>query len=238
MIEGRGTPETDWLPFLADLPELALEPLPARALVVAPHPDDEVLGVGGLIAALADSGVPVTVICVTDGEASHPGGSVEPGDLAAMRTAETASAVATLSPDVQVRHLHLPDGGRDTLVAPLLAAVHTEPSYWLLAPWTGDGHPDHEAVGRACEAIAERDGARLLTYPVWAWHWAHPPAPELPWGRAHRFNLSPGGRAVKSQALSAFVSQIAPLGPLPEDEPVLPAWVLERFRRPFEVVFA
>jgi LmbE family N-acetylglucosaminyl deacetylase len=238
VIEGRGTPEAVWLPFLSELPHLDLSPLPSRAVVVAPHPDDEVLGVGGLLALLADAGVAVSVVCVTDGEASHPGGSVAPDALAAVRVAETAAAVSVLGLTAPVWHLHLPDGGRAALQRPLLEGLHLDPEHWLIGPWSGDGHPDHEAVGVACEDIAARDGARLLAYPVWAWHWATPPAPELPWSRARRVDLPPEVRTRKQAALSSFVSQTAPQGPLPEDAPVLPQHVLDRFHRPYEVVFA
>ncbi|RYF32509.1 MAG: hypothetical protein EOO26_11285, partial [Comamonadaceae bacterium] len=50
-----------------------------RAVVVAPHPDDEVLSVGGLLAMLSNNGAArsddfvVTAITVTDGAASHTG---------------------------------------------------------------------------------------------------------------------------------------------------------------------
>jgi LmbE family N-acetylglucosaminyl deacetylase len=237
VIEGRGTTEREWLPFLTDLPCFPLAPLPSRAVVVAPHPDDEVLGVGGLIALLAEVGVAVTVVSVTDGEASPPGGSVGPEVLAALRVAETAIAVAVLGVTAPVEHLHLPDGGRTALLEPLLSALSVDPAAWLIGPWSGDGHPDHEAVGWACEQIAARDGARLLSYPVWAWHWARPPALDLPWSRAHRLDLPAEVQALKEQAISAFVSQTQPLGRRPEDAPVLPQHVLARFRRPYEVLF-
>ena len=41
--------------------------------MVAAHPDDEVLGVGGTMAILAAAGARLRLIAVTDGEASHPG---------------------------------------------------------------------------------------------------------------------------------------------------------------------
>jgi LmbE family N-acetylglucosaminyl deacetylase len=238
VIEGSGTSEHEWLPFLTGLPAFPLAPLPSRVVVVAPHPDDEVLGVGGLTALLAEAGVPVRIISVTDGEASHPGASVGPDVLAALRRAETATAVAALGVAAPVEHLHLPDGGCGALVEPLLDALDLDPSSWLIGPWSGDGHPDHEAVGRACEQVAGRDGARLVSYPVWAWHWARPPAPDLPWSRAHRLQLPRDVQVRKERAMAAFVSQTRPLGPLPEDAPVLPPQVLARFRRPYEVVFA
>ena len=234
-ITGTGTPESGWLPRLPLLAPLPLTPPPARAVVVAPHPDDEVLGVGGLLALLAAAGTQVEVIAVTDGEASNPGGSVPSDELAARRRVETAAALDRLGVRAGVTHLHLPDGGAAGLERPVLAALRLGPGDWLLAPWSRDGHPDHEAVGRACESAAARDGARLLAFPVWAWHWAGPA--DLPWHRARRVDLSPEVLAAKAAAVAQFVTQVAPLGPLPEDAPVLAPHVLARFARPCEVVF-
>ena len=239
VIAGAGTTEAQWLPFLAGLalPALRLEPAPARVVVLAPHPDDEVLGVGGLIALLARLGSRVEVVAVTDGEASHPGGGLPPMALATCRVRETRRAVAALGVTHPVRHLHLPDGGCAALTGPVVAALHLAPGDWLLAPWSGDGHPDHEAVGRAAELVADRDGARLLAYPVWAWHWADPGTATLPWERGLRVDLPVDVQAKKTSATACFVSQIEPLGPGPQDLPVLPAHVLARFSRSFEVVF-
>ena len=234
-IIGTGTPEPDWLPHLPPLAPLPLEPPPARAVVVAPHPDDEVLGVGGLLALLAAAGTQVQVVAVTDGEASNPGGSVPPDELAARRRVETAAALDRLGVHADVTHLQLPDGGAAGLERPVLAALTLRPGDWLLAPWSLDGHPDHEAVGRACESAAARDGARLLAFPVWAWHWAGPA--DLPWHRAQRVDLPPEVLVAKAAAVAQLVTQVAPLGPLPEDDPVLPPHVLARFARPCEVVF-
>ena len=48
------------------------EPPRKLTVVVAPHPDDETLLSGGLIAHQARAGVPVIVLAVTDGEAAYP----------------------------------------------------------------------------------------------------------------------------------------------------------------------
>lgn len=237
VIAGRGTPESTWLPHLTGIPEMPLDDLPSRVVVVAPHPDDEVLAVGGLLALLAAAGTQVDVLAVTDGEASHPGGSVRPAELATMRVRETERALSLLGLSGRVVRLGLADGGCEALEEPVVEALELSAGEWVLGPWAGDGHPDHEAVGRACVRAASRSGARLLAFPVWAWHWATPDEPSLPWHRARQVLLPPTVQHAKAAALQAFVTQVAPIGPLRADEPILPPHVLARFGRPAEVVF-
>lgn len=228
-IEGAGTPESVWLPFLErlDPPELVLPDGPIT--LVAPHPDDEVLGCGGMLCNAAESGRAVRVIAVTDGEASNPGGSVDPIELARRRVIETETALAALGVPPPQR-LALPDGGADILEDAVAALPLTGT---VLAPWIGDGHPDHEAVGRGCR----RTGATVLEFPVWAWHWATPDDPRVPWSRARRVTLTPAAQAAKATAIAAFRSQLRPLGPRPEDAPVLTPATMARFARPYEIVF-
>ena len=57
-------------------------------LVVAAHPDDEVLGCGGTIAKMADQGVPVHVAFLADGVFSRTGDSAaQQEELQARRVA-------------------------------------------------------------------------------------------------------------------------------------------------------
>ena len=77
--------------------------------------------------------------------------------------------------------------GWPTCSTEMLAA--RPPGTWCAATWRGDGHPDHEAVGRAAATAVERTGAVLVEYPVWMWHWALPGDPDVPWYRAHTVPL-------------------------------------------------
>ena len=61
--------ETGWARTLEQAS--AWIPNPVPTVVVAPHPDDETLAAGGLIAALTSRGIPVTVVAVTDGEHAY-----------------------------------------------------------------------------------------------------------------------------------------------------------------------
>ena len=236
-IEGTGTSEDTWRDWtgVAGWPALPLDPA-TPPLVVAPHPDDEVLGAGGLLALLPGA----EVVVVTAGEASHPGSTVHtPARLAAIRRDETTEALRRLGlPETAVRHLGQPDGGvdEDALTEHLTARL--TPGRWCLATWRGDGHPDHEAVGRAAASACAATGAILLEYPIWTWHWAEPGDERVPWSRARRIDLTPAAQQAKQQAILAFPSQIHDLGPDPADAAILPPHVLARFRRPFEVVFA
>ncbi|CAM5482517.1 1D-myo-inositol 2-acetamido-2-deoxy-alpha-D-glucopyranoside deacetylase [Streptomyces californicus] len=97
-IQAPGTPEAAWQawPGWQDLPEAALDSV-GRVVVVAAHPDDEVLGFGGALALLAASGTEVTVVAVTDGEGSHPDSDlVTAPELVRLGTAETRAALAEL----------------------------------------------------------------------------------------------------------------------------------------------
>jgi LmbE family N-acetylglucosaminyl deacetylase len=55
-------------------------------IVVAPHPDDESLGCGGLIVDACRQGLPGKVVIVSDGAGSHPNSKAYPPDrLTALR---------------------------------------------------------------------------------------------------------------------------------------------------------
>ena len=66
-------------------------------LILAPHPDDESLGCGGLIAACCDAGRPPFVLFLTDGTGSHPRSlSYPPDRLRETRQTEARRAMAAL----------------------------------------------------------------------------------------------------------------------------------------------
>lgn len=241
-IQAPGTDEERWLAWdgIGKLPEAEL-PRRGRVVVVAAHPDDEVLGAGGMMARFAASGVAVTVVSVTDGEQSHADSdAVTPADLARQRASELRAALAALGADAaEVVRLRIPDtevAFHEDAVAKALGGVLTGADL-CLAPWIGDLHGDHEAAGRAALTAAREAGVQCLMYPVWMWHWAQPDDPRIPWTSASRVDLTPAEAAAKRAAAQRFVSQIRPLGPEPQDAAVLPPEELAHHLRDTEVVF-
>lgn len=243
VLDGLGTPESVWSAWAApsSWSELDLTVPPSRVVVVAPHPDDEVLGVGGLLRLLSDRGVAALVVAVTDGEASHPGSpTLAPEQLRDRRADERLDALDRLGVAAEVQRLGLPDGGvagdESALATALRGLVRADD--WCVATWTGDGHPDHEAVGRAAAAASAATGARLIEVPIWVWHWAVPDDPRVPWDRARQVPLPAEAAAAKQRAVDAYRSQIAPLSDYPADAAILPPPILARLLRPFETVFS
>jgi LmbE family N-acetylglucosaminyl deacetylase len=235
-----GPGERVWASTLRSTDLRPLDSLHARRLVVvAPHPDDEVLGAGGLIQKALDERVIVEVIAVTDGEASHPESTVAPLlGLADVRARESETALRRLGwPEPVITRLGLPDGHVSERRSELDAALHDFllPDDLCVAPWRLDGHPDHDVCGESATEAAHAVGARSLSYLVWTWHWADPHGSDVPWELCRRMDLSRRARARKRWATSAFTSQIEPLGPADADAAILPAPLLRRFWRPFEI---
>jgi LmbE family N-acetylglucosaminyl deacetylase len=170
-----GTSAATWASLIDDAPPLDLTSV-ASVVVVAPHPDDETLGAGALIAECRRRSIAVTVVVVTDGAAAPS--SSTPSELARRRANEVSAAVRALNPDAQLTVLGYPDGAtdqhRDAIRDEL--AIITQGADLIVAPWRGDGHRDHRVVGEICASL----GIALLEYPIWMWHWGTPDDPRIP----------------------------------------------------------
>ena len=195
-------------------------------LVVAPHPDDETLGCGELIARRVARGETVHTLFVTDGGASHPNSRAwTRARLAATREAEAAEALRRLGAGAQPRtFLRLPDAGmpargsaaHTAALATTTALLRDLRPALALLPWRRDPHRDHrDSWALATEALAAAGStAAVLEYAIWLDELGaaedHPGAAEM-----ERVSL-PAAGAVKRFALQAHASQ---LGGLIDDDP-------------------
>jgi LmbE family N-acetylglucosaminyl deacetylase len=149
-------------------------------VILSPHPDDETLGAGGLIADACASGQAVDVVVVTDGAGSHPRSKQYPRKrLVDLRYSEVhqAGAALGLQPD-RVTFLGLPDTMAPSSGPEFAAAadaigdvVRRSGASSLLVTWEEDPHCDHEASAKLAKAVAEMTpGLKIWAYPIWGWH--------------------------------------------------------------------
>lgn len=197
-------------------------------LVVAPHPDDETLGCGGLIALASRRGLLVHTVFVTDGGASHPGSAAwSRQGLAERREREAAEALRRLGAGAQPRtFLRLKDADMPARGSPAharaaaaLAAILGDLSPGLaLLPWRRDPHRDHRDTWRlAMDAIAASgQSPEILEYAIWLDELGRPgDRPREGEMEMVRVDVSAGLDA-KRHALEAHESQ---LGRLITDDP-------------------
>ncbi len=243
VVEEDSDTETDFDDVLSGMPITRAEslvPHGCRAVIVAPHPDDEIISCGGLMAQLKHLGRDMTLIAVTDGDASHPESSLWPRTrLMHERPRETQMAL---------KQMHI--GGLDTIRIGLgdgkvhshtswlssFIAAQLQPNDVVFSTWRLDGHPDHDAVGYASHHAANAAGVKHVEMPVWCWHWASPGDKRIPWNRARQLPIGDTLLRRKNRAMQSFKSQIEP-DPSTGSAPVLPAQALRKLIRPSEIYF-
>ncbi len=151
-----------------------------RVLVLAAHPDDEVLGMGGTIAAHADAGDDVRIVVVTDGSSTQYPGDAE---IRMRKEDEALRAAAELGVTDYV-HLDLPDMRLDTLPHVEVNRVVEEHVAGFAAQVVYTPHPDvnrdhrvlFDSVAVATRPTPDRLVRRVLTYaPTSSTEWT--PAP-------------------------------------------------------------
>ena len=137
-----------------------------RFLVVAPHPDDETVGCGGL---LAHYGPQCEVLLLTDGRKGGPAdGSKTEEETAEIRRAEF-EAVAAFFKVASVKALSLPDSClRENPKA--VSSVDLRRYDKIFIPYRLERHPDHAAANRIIRKLYkwQRCKAELLEYEVWS----------------------------------------------------------------------
>lgn len=133
------------------------------AVVIAPHPDDEVLGCGGTMARMAQAGVQVHVVIMTRG---GPPRFTEDQIDRVMAEAECAHGVLNVT---RTHFLNFPAAGLDTLpiadvnerLDQLLRSIRPDA---LFVPFVGDIHFDHQVAFTAAMVFARPRAAGAPTH--------------------------------------------------------------------------
>ena len=147
-----------------------------NVLVVAAHPDDEVLGCGGTIARLAQAGVKVDVLLIADGEKSRLTNedTAELGKLKNKRQSAAERARIILG-SKSVECLDFPDNALDTvsmldIVKVIEKRIENLRPNVIFTHHPSDVNIDHrivyEAVTVACRPVPEFPVKELLFFEV------------------------------------------------------------------------
>jgi len=192
---------------------------PTSLLVIVPHPDDECLGCGGLIARTRAAGGRVRLLFLTEGENAT---GTPDASLGKVRCKEAAQAAARLGvPDNDLHWLGLPDSRLDKLSAAqaesfrttLLALLESDSTDLVAVSSVLDGSSEHIAAAQLSWASLQAmpNAPALLGYLVWtAW------SPTLLWRLLFTrwpvciLGLDPETRTAKCEALACHQSQLRP----------------------------
>jgi LmbE family N-acetylglucosaminyl deacetylase len=198
------------------------------AVIIAPHPDDEILACGGLIALKRAMGVPVLIIFLTNGENSLSGWTDEkPLKVAEVRRNQAACAAACVGvPRDALRWVGLPDGaiplpGTDAFdaAAVKLRAEINSTAYEIFCPHRCDSLADHEAAAELTLA-AVGPAVTVQQYIIWGWyngyrHMLRFPVAGSPWRLDIRRVVYKKVKAMREYLQPMAVSGIPFTGKLP-----------------------
>jgi LmbE family N-acetylglucosaminyl deacetylase len=214
-------------------------------IVVAPHPDDESLACGGLLAEACRQGLRGKVVVVSDGVGSHPNSKAYPPDRLRSLREEEARQAATelgLKPE-DMFFLGLPDRfvpsegeEAERAIGEIVHFVEQTGARSLLVSWRHDPHCDHEASYQIARAVQRQAGElRLFEYVVWG-H-TLPPSTEVDPIGGFRIKVDQEALEKKRRAIAAHRSQTTDLI---DDDPdgfrFAPSG-LARFDLPYEFFF-
>lgn len=201
---------------------------PEKTIFLSPHPDDETLGCGGLIADLAKLHWDLKIISITNGEAAYPNIS----DLAKIRIVELKKSIKILGlSEKNLIGLNLKDGKicEDSACLETSLIQYLSPNCNLFAPWRKDYHPDHEIVGKIATKLANQLNIKLFYYFIWSWHFLE--KAKISNLKMKKYFLHQNTFKIKMRAITCYQSQLQ----RSNGNPILTDSILKPFKRNFEV---
>jgi LmbE family N-acetylglucosaminyl deacetylase len=128
-------------------------------LVLTPHMDDEVIGMGGTIANLVKSGYQVVVVYLTDGAAAYEGNASETKQYFSKRKSEAEEALGVLGcTSYRLAFLKFPDARLAEYVPQavdeVVDLILSTGANVIYAPHPGEFHPDHRAANKIARLAA------------------------------------------------------------------------------------
>lgn len=185
-----------------------------KTVIIAPHPDDEVIGCAGLIQALVERVTPPHVIILTGGEGSHRGCcDTSAEEIVSARHQLTLKAAAMLGlPESHIHCLSYPDGGvalehpETDRLQELLSELAPQS---VFVPHRGEGWSDHLQAAEITKHLLKGLDVSIYEYCVWMWYYN---VWRLDFKQALLLRMSCAQHQRKLQAMDEYVTPQAPCG--------------------------
>lgn len=213
-----------------------------KILVLAPHPDDETFGCGGLIASKIKQGSEVYILFFTRGERSLS--FVDDKEVKEKRTESAYMAAKILGIDEKnISWLDCPDGSIprkgqvefDKMKKEVEQIIDENEIAEIFAPHFMEGWSDHLAAYKAATDIAKRYDGQVTLYLYWVWAWYYVGLKQiftLPWKRIYLLAIEDVYNK-KEAAIQSYLTDKTPKGDLYVGN--LPAVFLKAFEWKYEL---
>jgi LmbE family N-acetylglucosaminyl deacetylase len=213
-------------------------------LIIAPHPDDEIFGLGGFLLDQSQKNSKITLVYLTDGEASLP--DIPKDDIVKARINISSAVLKEISgADFKVFRLHLPDGqvpfSNDLLYNTGLECIKeiitgVQPGA-VFVTHPGDFWPyDHVAAFELVkQALHELNfTGKLYGYWVWLWYnYSSRNFKNIGWKNTYKIPIH-SFMAKKKELIGMYMNPVAP-----NEKPysgVMPEAFFAAFAFPYEMV--
>lgn len=201
--------------FLSFMTALAADMrMTGSLLVIAPHPDDESLGCGGLIARHCTEKNPPHIAVLTGGGGSLRGRSdISETEVVNARRKLTLDSAKQLDlPEENIHFFDFKDGDigarPESEMSRLRMMINDLCPDNILVPHNGEGWPDHLAARDIGIKLAP-DNASVWEYCVWMWYYN---VWNLDWKNAAVLRMSDTEHSSKLRAVDAYIKPLAPCG--------------------------
>ena len=141
----------------------------ARVLVVAPHPDDEIIGCGAVLRDCAVNGADVRCLHLTSGEATRAGSGMTAASRGQVREQEARTAGRIIG-FAEQKMLRLPDGRlrADEVATGVREFLDRFDPTAIFLPTSDDAHSDHQEAYKGTVTAAAEAQAACYGYEVWS----------------------------------------------------------------------
>lgn len=194
-------------------------PLPDAAVIIAPHPDDEVFGCCGLMQQMIAGGKGVELVIMTGGGKSHSGCcDIDEEILISKRRQLTRNAALIYGlREEQVHFLNYPDGAvmfshaQTEVLKRLLSAKNNRNIAVFYPHLMGEGWSDHYHTSKIAQKLCASICPDAMRYEYCVWFWFYN-SWKIDWKQAFTLKLSKQEHDKKMKSIDAYIAPKSPCG--------------------------